>query len=64
MWFFLWGYIKSIVYRTQPANLDKLQQRIERAFANLSQEVIDRAVDAHVHRLEKILDVDGASVEL
>jgi hypothetical protein len=61
---FLWGYIKSLVYRTQPANLDELQQRIETAFANLPQEMVDRAVDAHIHRLEKVPEVEGGSVEM
>lgn len=62
--FFLWGHIKSLVYRTQPASLNELQERIERAFAELPQEMINRAIDAYVTRLEKVINVNGASVEL
>lgn len=62
--FFLWGYIKSKVYRTQPATLDELQQRIEYEFAHLDQAMVDRAIDAYVTRLEKVLEVGGGSVEL
>lgn len=62
--FFLWGYIKSKVYRTQPESLEELQRRIEQVFAELPQEMVDRAIDAYVHRLEKVIEVGGSSVEL
>uniref|UniRef100_A0A914E0G4 DUF4817 domain-containing protein n=1 Tax=Acrobeloides nanus TaxID=290746 RepID=A0A914E0G4_9BILA len=61
--FFLWGYIKSIVYRTQPQNLDELQARIQDAFDNLPQEMIDRAIECYERRLQRCIDVDGRNVE-
>uniref|UniRef100_A0A914C8R5 Transposase n=1 Tax=Acrobeloides nanus TaxID=290746 RepID=A0A914C8R5_9BILA len=61
--FFLWGYIKSIVYRTQPQNLDELQARIQDAFDNLLQEMIDRAIECYERRLQRCIDVDGRNVE-
>ena len=42
----------------------KFQQRIEHEFAQLDQAMIDRAIDAYIHRLESVIDVSGASVEL
>jgi hypothetical protein len=61
--FFLWGYIKDRVYRTLPASLDELEDRIRHEFEILPQDMIDRAIDGYVHRLEKCLEVNGQSVE-
>ena len=40
-----------------------LQARIEEAFANMSQEMIDRAIDDYERRLERCIKVGGRSVE-
>jgi DDE superfamily endonuclease len=61
--FFLWGYVKSKVYRTLPANLEELKERISRVFAEIPQEMIDRAIDAYQSRLERCIEVQGRSVE-
>lgn len=61
--FFLWGYMKSRIYRTQPANLDDLRRRIEQEFEELQQGMVNRAIDSYVRRLERCLEVNGASVE-
>uniref|UniRef100_A0A914D1F3 Uncharacterized protein n=1 Tax=Acrobeloides nanus TaxID=290746 RepID=A0A914D1F3_9BILA len=53
----------SIVYRTQPQSLDDLQARIQDAFNQLPQEIIDRAIDCYQRRLERCIDVDGRNVE-
>ena len=45
--FFLWGWIKSRVYRTQTRDLDDLQARIQHAFDELPQEMINRAIDSY-----------------
>lgn len=61
--FFLWGWIKSQVYTTPIANLDELRRRIEQAFAELPQDMVNRAIDAYHHRLEYCLAVNGRSTE-
>ena len=58
------GWIKSRIYRTQPADLDDLQSRIQQAFDVLMQEIIDHAIDSYGRRLERCVEVDGRSVEL
>lgn len=61
--FFLWGWIKSQVYTTPIANMAELRRRIEQAFAELPQEMVDRAIGAYEHRLEYCLAVNGRSTE-
>jgi hypothetical protein len=62
--FFLWGWVKSQIYRTQPTDLDDLQSRIQQAFDELPQEMINRAIDSYERRLERCIEVDGKSVEI
>jgi len=62
--FFLWGWIKSRIYRTQPIDLDDLQSRIQQAFDELPQEMINRSIEAYKNRLERCIEVDGKSVEI
>lgn len=62
--FFLWGWIKSRIYRTQPADLDDLQARIQHAFDELPQEMIDRSIGSYARRLERCIEMDGKSVEI
>lgn len=61
--FFLWGWIKSQVYTTPVASMVELRQRIERAFENLPQQMINNAIGAYRTRLEYCLEVHGKSVE-
>jgi hypothetical protein len=61
--FFLWGYVKSLVYRTQPVDLFDLQTRIENVFQTLPQDMINRSVEAYQNRLLLCIDVRGSSVE-
>lgn len=60
--YFLWGHIKDLVYTTQPS-LNDLQARIQEAFDNLPQEMINRAIDEYPRRLERCIDIDGQNVE-
>jgi hypothetical protein len=61
--FFLWGWIRERVYRTEPLDLNDLQSRIQRAFDDLPQEMIDRAIDSYERRLRRCIEVEGKSVE-
>lgn len=61
--FFLWGYLKSRIYRTQPTGLDDLRERIVHEFQDLPNAMVQRAIDSYVRRLERCLEVNGRSVE-
>ena len=53
--FCLWGYVKSMVYRTPPANLPELRRRIQDAFNQLRRErrKCRAAIDAMNTRAER-----------
>ena len=61
---FFGGWVKSKIYKTQPADLDELQARIQHAFDELPKDMIDRAIDAYENRLEKCIENNGKSVEI
>ena len=61
--FFLWGYVKSKVYQTKPADLNELKARIQQVFDEMPQEMIARAMESYRRRLERCIQVNGKSVE-
>ena len=61
--FFLWGYIKSKVHSTVPTLLADLEARIQNEFDNLSQHLIDRAINNYERRLQRCIVVGGYSAE-
>lgn len=61
--YFFWGYLKDRVYRTQPANLQELQQRIEDEIAAMTPEMIQRSVQNFYQRLAYCQEVGGDHFE-
>lgn len=57
--FFLWGYLKSKVYATNPATLDALRQRIEEEIAAIPAEMCSRVFQNLRVRLEECLQRNG-----
>lgn len=51
--FFLWGYIKSLVYANKPATLDELKDNIKREIANVPVEMCARVVENWVQRIDR-----------
>jgi len=62
--FFLWGFVKSRVYRTQPTTFEELKQRIRDAFAEITDEMRQRTILAYRKRLELVIESDGGHVEV
>uniref|UniRef100_A0A915EPL0 Tc3 transposase DNA binding domain-containing protein n=1 Tax=Ditylenchus dipsaci TaxID=166011 RepID=A0A915EPL0_9BILA len=60
--FFLWGWIKSQVYRTPIKVMEKLLRRIDMAFEELPQEMIDWSIETYCRRLDRCNAVGGTSV--
>ena len=61
---FLWGYVKDSVYAEGvPTDLAELRERIERAFDELPQKHVDKAVRAFRMRLEKCVEAEGGHIE-
>lgn len=61
--FFLWGWVKDRVYRSQMTNCNELRIRIEEAFQELPMAMVDRSVGSYERRLRRCVERNGQSVE-
>jgi len=63
--FYLWGHLKNQVYKTPPASLQILQERIENALMEIKDNphVIRKAVLAVRHRANRCVERNGEHVE-
>lgn len=61
--FFLWGYLKDIVYATQPNSLNDLIQRIRNACESISTDRIDNVYESIPRRYEYCINNDGQQRE-
>ena len=60
--FFLWGYIKNVVFAQRPTTREDLMERIRRACAAISQEILLKTVDGF-ESLRLCLQVNGEHIE-
>ena len=61
--FFLWGYIKFIVFRTQPASLEILRQKIIEACQNIPREMFQKVREEFENRLYFCMEQNGCHFE-
>lgn len=61
--FFLWGWMKDVVYQEPIANVEVLEARIRLAFQQLTMDMVDRSVQSYVQRLHRCIEREGRSVE-
>ncbi|MCP4493382.1 MAG: hypothetical protein GY820_39660 [Gammaproteobacteria bacterium] len=61
--FFQRGYLKSLVYREKPRDLEDLKQKITDSCAFIEQEIIDRSLVEFRNRLEKCVEIGGGHIE-
>lgn len=61
--FFLWGHIKTILYRTPPQSLEDLKVRIQAACKEISAKTLERVRADFEHRLYYCLQEGGAQFE-
>ena len=62
--FFLWSYVKDIVYKTVVPNIDVLKTRIEDAIANVTVEMLQNVWREVEYRLDILRATNGAHVEV
>ena len=62
--FFLWGYVKHIVYRTKVRDVGDLQQRIIEALDTVTVNMLARTWLETEYRLDILCATDGARVEV
>lgn len=61
--FFLWGYVKGIVYNTVPTTPDNMKERIREAFQNISPAVLLNVAEGFKKRIRLCLEADGRHFE-
>lgn len=61
--FYLWGYVKDIVYTNRPTTPVDLKQRIRDAIANIPAVVLRSVIGNFQRRLELCLNENGGNIE-
>ncbi|GFY32213.1 putative transposable element [Trichonephila clavipes] len=52
--YFLWGYVKSMVYVDKPQTLDDLEDNIRRVIANIRPQMLEKVIENWTSRLDYI----------
>ena len=60
--FFLWGYLKNIVYKDRPSTLDELRDRIEQACEDIPKKMCDRVCKSMGDRLKRCREAKGKQI--
>ncbi|GFX99806.1 uncharacterized protein TNCV_258451 [Trichonephila clavipes] len=52
--YFLWGYVKSLVYADKPQRLDHLEDNIRRVIADIRPQMLEKVIENWTSRLDYI----------
>ncbi|GFW92626.1 transposable element Tc3 transposase [Trichonephila clavipes] len=52
--YFLWGYVKSLVYADKPQTLDHLEDNIRRVIADIRPQMLEKVIENWTFRLDYI----------
>ncbi|GFV48145.1 putative DD41D transposase [Trichonephila clavipes] len=52
--YFLWGYVKSLVYADKPQTLDRLEDNIRRVIADIRPQMLEKVIENRTSRLDYI----------
>ncbi|GFV02408.1 putative transposable element [Trichonephila clavipes] len=52
--YFLWGYVKSLVYADKPQTLDHLEDNIRRVIADIRPQMLEKVIENWTSRLDYI----------
>ncbi|GFY13839.1 putative LOC100569746 [Trichonephila clavipes] len=58
--YFLWGYVKSLVYADRPQTLDHLEDNIRRVIADIRPQMLEKVVKNWTSRLDYIRGSRGS----
>ncbi|GFW89936.1 DUF4817 domain-containing protein [Trichonephila clavipes] len=58
--YFLWGYVKSLVYADKPQTLDLLEDNIRRVIADRRPQMLEKVIENWTSRLDFIRDSRGS----
>lgn len=57
--YFLWGFLKSRVFRRKPRNIDQLKEAIRDEIHGIPGAVLRAVMSNFVHRLEECMEMEG-----
>ncbi|GFW25976.1 putative DD41D transposase [Trichonephila clavipes] len=60
--YFLWGYVKSLVYADNPQTLDHLEDNIRRVIADIRPQMLEKVIENWTSRLDYIRASRGIPV--
>ncbi|GFU07443.1 uncharacterized protein TNCV_2203851 [Trichonephila clavipes] len=60
--YFLWGYVKSLVYADTPQPLDHLEDNIRRVIADIRPQMLEKVIENWTSRLDYIRASRGSSM--
>ncbi|GFV19566.1 uncharacterized protein TNCV_477921 [Trichonephila clavipes] len=60
--YFLWGYVKSLVYADKPQTLDHLEDNIRRVIADIRPQMLEKVIENWTSRLDYIRVSRGSSM--
>ncbi|GFU50916.1 hypothetical protein TNCV_4461141 [Trichonephila clavipes] len=58
--YFLWGYVKSLVYADKPQTLDHLEDNIHRVIADIRPQMLEKVIENWTSRLDDIRPSRGS----
>lgn len=61
--FFLWGYLKSLVYKPLPKTLEDLKANVAREIKNIKKEMLENTFDNFVKRCHSVIDSEGGHID-
>lgn len=61
--FFLWGYIKNLVYNTPPTTVDDMKGRIKDAFATITSDMLRNVSRSFEERVRLCIEENGHHIE-
>ncbi|GFW65054.1 uncharacterized protein TNCV_393201 [Trichonephila clavipes] len=60
--YFLWGYVKSLVYADKPQTLDHLEDNIRRVIADIRPQMLETVIENRTSRLDYIRASRGSHI--
>ncbi|GFY21286.1 putative transposable element [Trichonephila clavipes] len=60
--YFLWGYVKSLVYADKPQTLDHLEENIRRVIAYIRPQMLEKVIENWMSRLDYIRASRGSNM--
>ncbi|GFX20507.1 uncharacterized protein TNCV_3488641 [Trichonephila clavipes] len=58
--YFLWGYVKSLVYADKPQTLDHFEDNIRRVIADIRPQMLEKVIENWTSRLDYIRSSRGS----